>query len=80
MGAAAAFSFFPTKVMTTFEGGMLTTDDPHEAELARSRPVAASGEIPSTRADIVSSARGRVEGAIPSVLGPRAGVRSPFKW
>lgn len=33
---AAAFSFFPTKVMTTFEGGMLTTDDPHEAELARS--------------------------------------------
>ena len=31
-----AFSFFPTKVMTTFEGGMITTDDANEAELARS--------------------------------------------
>ena len=31
-----AFSFFPTKVMTTFEGGMITTDSADEAELARS--------------------------------------------
>jgi len=31
-----AFSFFPTKVMTTFEGGMITTNDAEEAELARS--------------------------------------------
>ncbi|MEI6987562.1 MAG: DegT/DnrJ/EryC1/StrS family aminotransferase [Rhodospirillaceae bacterium] len=32
----AAFSFFPTKVMTTMEGGMITTNSAEEAELARS--------------------------------------------
>jgi len=32
----AAFSFFPTKVMTTCEGGMITTDSDEEAFLARS--------------------------------------------
>ncbi|MFO1035243.1 MAG: aminotransferase class I/II-fold pyridoxal phosphate-dependent enzyme [Geminicoccaceae bacterium] len=32
----AAFSFFPTKVMTTFEGGMITTNDERTADLARS--------------------------------------------
>jgi perosamine synthetase len=32
----AAFSFFPTKVMTTGEGGMITTDDPKIDRLARS--------------------------------------------
>jgi dTDP-4-amino-4,6-dideoxygalactose transaminase len=32
---AAAFSFFATKVMTTGEGGVITTDDPHLAEFAR---------------------------------------------
>ncbi len=32
----AAFSFFPTKVMTTFEGGMITTNDDDEDDLARS--------------------------------------------
>jgi perosamine synthetase len=32
----AAFSFFPTKVMTTGEGGMITTDMPEVDELARS--------------------------------------------
>jgi perosamine synthetase len=32
----AAFSFFPTKVMTTGEGGMITTDVPDVDELARS--------------------------------------------
>ena len=32
----AAFSFFPTKVMTTFEGGMITTNDDEEDYLARS--------------------------------------------
>lgn len=31
-----AFSFFPTKVMTTMEGGMITTDNEEEAKLARS--------------------------------------------
>lgn len=31
-----AFSFFPTKVMTTLEGGMITTDDDELAALARS--------------------------------------------
>lgn len=33
---AAAFSFFPTKVMTTFEGGMITTNSQEEDYLARS--------------------------------------------
>ncbi len=32
----AAFSFFPTKVMTTCEGGMITTDSEAEAASARS--------------------------------------------
>jgi dTDP-4-amino-4,6-dideoxygalactose transaminase len=32
----AAFSFFPTKVMTTCEGGMITTDSDEEDYLARS--------------------------------------------
>jgi perosamine synthetase len=32
----AAFSFFPTKVMTTCEGGMITTDQPEVDALARS--------------------------------------------
>lgn len=36
LGAAAAFSFYPTKVMTTGEGGMLTTDDDGLAAFARS--------------------------------------------
>lgn len=31
-----AFSFFPTKVMTTMEGGMLTTNNEAEANLAKS--------------------------------------------
>lgn len=32
---AGAFSFYPTKNMTTAEGGMITTDDPDLAERAR---------------------------------------------
>ena len=35
-GHAAAFSFFPTKVITTGEGGMIVTNDRRLAELARS--------------------------------------------
>jgi dTDP-4-amino-4,6-dideoxygalactose transaminase len=35
-GSSAAFSFFPTKVMTTIEGGMITTNDPDLASFARS--------------------------------------------
>ena len=31
LGAAATFSFYPTKNMTTSEGGMVTTDDPELA-------------------------------------------------
>jgi dTDP-4-amino-4,6-dideoxygalactose transaminase len=31
-----AFSFFPTKVMTTMEGGMITTDSKEDADLAKS--------------------------------------------
>jgi len=34
-GIAAAFSFYPTKVMTTAEGGMIVTNDHHIAEEAR---------------------------------------------
>lgn len=35
LGDAAAFSFYPTKVITTGEGGMLTTNDGQLAESAR---------------------------------------------
>jgi dTDP-4-amino-4,6-dideoxygalactose transaminase len=35
IGTAAAFSFYPTKNLTTGEGGMLTTSDPALAERAR---------------------------------------------
>ena len=34
-GAVGAFSFYPTKVMTSGEGGMLVCDDPRVAEEAR---------------------------------------------
>ncbi|MBI2502897.1 MAG: DegT/DnrJ/EryC1/StrS family aminotransferase [Candidatus Latescibacteria bacterium] len=36
LGDAAGFSFFPTKVITCGEGGMLTTDDLQLADFARS--------------------------------------------
>ncbi|WKW51473.1 DegT/DnrJ/EryC1/StrS family aminotransferase [Rhodomicrobium lacus] len=35
-GDGGAFSFFPTKVMTTMEGGMIVTDSKEDADLARS--------------------------------------------
>ncbi|MCS6877657.1 MAG: DegT/DnrJ/EryC1/StrS aminotransferase family protein [Geminicoccaceae bacterium] len=35
-GDGGAFSFFPTKVMTTMEGGMIVTDSEEDAALARS--------------------------------------------
>lgn len=35
-GDGGAFSFFPTKVMTTMEGGMITTDNEEDANLAKS--------------------------------------------
>ena len=35
LGDAACFSFYPTKNMTTGEGGMITTDDPAVAKRAR---------------------------------------------
>lgn len=35
LGDAAAFSFYPTKNMTTGEGGMITTNNPEIAEKAR---------------------------------------------
>ena len=34
-GVAGSFSFYPTKVMTAAEGGMIVTDDDHLAEEAR---------------------------------------------
>ncbi|MGK7915426.1 MAG: DegT/DnrJ/EryC1/StrS family aminotransferase [Prochloraceae cyanobacterium] len=36
LGDGAAFSFFPTKVMTTFEGGMVTVNDEEDDYIARS--------------------------------------------
>ncbi|YAI82280.1 MAG: DegT/DnrJ/EryC1/StrS family aminotransferase [cyanobacterium endosymbiont of Rhopalodia sterrenbergii] len=36
LGDGAAFSFFPTKVMTTFEGGMITLNNEEEDYIARS--------------------------------------------
>jgi len=36
LGDAGSFSFYPTKVMTTCEGGMITTDDRSLAMMARS--------------------------------------------
>lgn len=36
LGHAGAFSFYPTKIMTTGSGGMITTDDPDLAQFARS--------------------------------------------
>jgi len=36
LGDAATFSFYPTKNMTTAEGGMVTTDDPAVADRVRS--------------------------------------------
>lgn len=36
LGHVGCFSFYPTKVMTTGEGGMLTTNDDHIAAFARS--------------------------------------------
>ncbi len=35
-GDGGAFSFFPTKVMTTMEGGMVTTDSEEDANLVKS--------------------------------------------
>jgi perosamine synthetase len=35
LGDAGCFSYYPTKLMTTGEGGMITTDDPGLAEAAR---------------------------------------------
>ena len=42
MGDAACFSFYPTKNMTTSEGGMVTTDDGATADAARA--IRAHGE------------------------------------
>ena len=48
LGDAASFSFYPTKVITCGEGGMLTTDDPDLATFARSyrcHGIAADGQL-----------------------------------
>ncbi len=37
IGTAGAYSFYPTKLMTTLEGGMLVTDDDALAEAARKK-------------------------------------------
>ncbi|MBI3698694.1 MAG: DegT/DnrJ/EryC1/StrS family aminotransferase [Acidobacteria bacterium] len=45
LGTAGAFSFFPTKVLTTGEGGMVTTDD--EALARRIRVIRNHGKDPA---------------------------------
>ena len=44
LGNAGCFSFFANKILTTGEGGMLTTDDPHIAKKARSLKALAFGD------------------------------------
>ncbi len=44
IGHVGAFSFFANKIITTGEGGMLTTDDPQIAEKARSLKALAFGK------------------------------------
>ncbi|TBR24171.1 DegT/DnrJ/EryC1/StrS family aminotransferase [bacterium] len=44
LGLAGCFSFYPTKIMTTGSGGMLTTDDDGLAEYARSLRLHGRGE------------------------------------
>lgn len=45
LGDAAAFAFYPNKQITTGEGGVLVTDDPGIAELARSLRNQGRGEM-----------------------------------
>jgi dTDP-4-amino-4,6-dideoxygalactose transaminase len=47
LGAAGCFSFYPTKNMTTIEGGMITTNDPTLAD--RSRSFANHGREPDAK-------------------------------
>lgn len=47
LGAAGAFSFHPTKIITTGTGGMITTDDDRLAEFARSVRMHGRGESAS---------------------------------
>ncbi|GJM18492.1 MAG: hypothetical protein DHS20C14_07050 [Phycisphaeraceae bacterium] len=51
---AGAFSFFPTKVMTILEGGMITTDDDHFAG-AHAGKAAGLWRVDSFRDRFVSS-------------------------
>jgi perosamine synthetase len=44
LGKAGCFSFFANKILTTGEGGMLTTDDPNIANKARSLKALAFGD------------------------------------
>lgn len=44
LGKAGCFSFFANKILTTGEGGMLTTDDPNIAKKARSLKALAFGD------------------------------------
>ncbi len=45
MGVAGCFSFHPRKIISTGEGGMITTDDPHLA--SRARALRSHGMIPA---------------------------------
>jgi dTDP-4-amino-4,6-dideoxygalactose transaminase len=52
LGLAGAFSFFPTKVLTTAEGGMITTHDPNlaaEARILRDHGKQSGGSSPHVR-------------------------------
>src|SRR5260221_8817240 len=47
-GVAAAFSFYPTKVMAGGEGGMIVTDDDSIATQARTDPAPSKGAVHAT--------------------------------
>ena len=49
-GAAAAFSFYPTKVMTSGEGGMIVTSDVATSRRRPDLPRSGQGRIPRRRA------------------------------
>ena len=53
-GTAAAFSFYPTKVMTAGEGGIITTSDDRIAEEAR-----VGGGGPGSRKALAQGRRAR---------------------
>ncbi len=52
-GLAGCFSFYPTKVITTGSGGMITTNDPELAEFARSVRLHGRGNCAGTGLEVI---------------------------